>query len=80
MMPDSNKLTFVDLFCGCGGMSAGFKKAGFIPLMGVDILKDAVATYSMNIGAPALDIGMERFIGDLRAAIGASAQELQCSN
>ena len=23
------RLTFLDLFCGCGGMSLGFTKAGF---------------------------------------------------
>jgi DNA (cytosine-5)-methyltransferase 1 len=30
-------MKFIDLFCGIGGLSYGFKKAGFTPLLGVDI-------------------------------------------
>ncbi len=61
-----NSLTFVDLFCGCGGMSLGFQQAGFVPLLGVDIAKDATENYTKNIGAEALDIGIESFVDNLR--------------
>ena len=32
----SNKYKFLDIFCGCGGMSLGLKDAGFDFVMGVD--------------------------------------------
>lgn len=44
-------LTFVDLFCGCGGLSLGFKHAGFRPVYGVDMSEPATQTYALNIGA-----------------------------
>lgn len=41
-------LKFIDLFCGCGGFTQGFKQAGCIPLLGVDIWPDATTTYKYN--------------------------------
>lgn len=38
----------LDLFCGCGGMSLGFEKADYDVLLGIDIWKDALATYAYN--------------------------------
>lgn len=38
----------IDLFCGCGGMSLGFEKAGFNVLLGIDIWEDALMTYRHN--------------------------------
>jgi DNA (cytosine-5)-methyltransferase 1 len=40
--------TFVDLFCGAGGISEGFRQAGFRPLAGVDHDPDTIATYRAN--------------------------------
>lgn len=31
------KLTFLDLFAGCGGLSEGFIQAGFIPVAHVEM-------------------------------------------
>lgn len=31
------KYTVLDLFCGCGGLSLGFEKAGYDVLLGIDI-------------------------------------------
>lgn len=31
-----NKYNVIDLFCGCGGLSLGFEKAGFDILLGID--------------------------------------------
>ena len=45
----NNKLTAIDLFCGCGGFSYGFKQAGFDILLGIDVWKDAIVTYKHNI-------------------------------
>ena len=41
--------TALDLFCGAGGLSLGFRAAGFI-VSGVDGAVDAVKTYSSNVG------------------------------
>ena len=33
MTRGDNKSVVVDIFCGCGGLSEGFKKAGFTPVL-----------------------------------------------
>ena len=48
MAHTTNKPVVVDIFCGCGGLSEGFKQAGFQPVLGIDIDKHAVATYSRH--------------------------------
>jgi len=40
--------TVLDLFCGCGGLSYGFEKAGFDVLYGIDSWSDALKTFSFN--------------------------------
>jgi len=42
--------TVVDLFAGCGGMTAGFVGAGFDPKLAVEWDLSAAATYSANFG------------------------------
>ncbi len=44
----SNSFNVIDLFCGCGGFSLGFKQAGFHICAGVDSWLDAVNTYAKN--------------------------------
>jgi len=44
-LPDLN---VVDLFCGAGGLSAGFQMAGYGVLGGVDVDPDAIATYGLS--------------------------------
>jgi len=39
----------VDLFAGCGGLAQGFGWAGWTSLLGTDIDRDALATFSANI-------------------------------
>nr|WP_259372170.1 DNA cytosine methyltransferase [Caldimonas mangrovi] len=54
-------LTVVDLFCGAGGLSEGFRQAGFTILAGSDNDPDAMATYAANFpGAAAIT-------GDIRS-------------
>jgi DNA (cytosine-5)-methyltransferase 1 len=36
---------FVDLFCGAGGITIGLERAGWSPLLGVDLNKNASATH-----------------------------------
>lgn len=42
------KYTVIDLFCGCGGLSLGFERAGFKPVLAIDVWKDALITYEFN--------------------------------
>lgn len=42
------KLTYVDLFCGAGGMSLGFDQAGFSNIFSLDIEPSFCATYREN--------------------------------
>lgn len=41
-------LNVIDLFCGCGGLSLGFKLAGYNIVGGVDFNKDAIETFNYN--------------------------------
>lgn len=43
-----NVLNCIDLFCGCGGLSLGFEKAGINVLVGIDAWKDAITTFNYN--------------------------------
>jgi DNA (cytosine-5)-methyltransferase 1 len=41
-------LRAIDLFCGAGGLSQGFRQAGIEIRLGVDSDEDACATYRLN--------------------------------
>ena len=54
-------LTFVELFCGCGGTSIGLEMAGMVCAVGCDILQPAISTYrSAHPNAAAI-------LGDVRS-------------
>ena len=42
--------TLIDLFAGCGGMTTGFVRAGFDPVLAVEWNLHAAATYAANYG------------------------------
>jgi DNA (cytosine-5)-methyltransferase 1 len=42
--------TLIDLFAGCGGMTAGFARHGFTPVLAVEHDLHAAATYAANFG------------------------------
>lgn len=44
----------VDLFCGCGGLSLGFEKAGMDVVAGFDNWQDALDVYRRNFTHPAI--------------------------
>lgn len=44
----NESLNCIDLFCGCGGLSLGFEKAGFNVLLGIDAWQDAITTFNYN--------------------------------
>ena len=54
-------MRFLDVACGAGAFSLGFKMAGMTPALGLDIDPIACATYSRNVG-PVLqgDIAMPK--------------------
>ena len=41
-------MNVLDLFCGCGGISEGFRLAGYKVVGGLDLNEEAVNTYSSN--------------------------------
>ena len=43
------RLTCLDLFCGCGGFSVGFTRAGFSVLAAIDFNKEAVTVFKKNL-------------------------------
>lgn len=40
--------TFIEVFAGCGGLSLGLEKAGWTPVLLVDVIKDCVNTLKEN--------------------------------
>ena len=50
MNPLAKSLKMIDLFAGCGGMTAGFKPHGFEPVLSVEWNLHAAATYAANFG------------------------------
>lgn len=47
-MSGNGKFNCIDLFCGCGGLSLGFEKAGFNVILGIDAWQDAITTFNFN--------------------------------
>lgn len=46
--------TFVDLFCGAGGLSQGFTEAGFRELLSLDSNPNAIETHKVNFSSTAM--------------------------
>lgn len=65
--------TVVDLCCGAGGFSWGFLQAGFDPLLGADLCRHALQTYTQNIpGAHAakVDVSDRASVKKIRKLLG----------
>lgn len=58
--PTETKLTFVDLFCGAGGLSKGLELAGLHGICGLDWFEEAGQTYRRNFNHPFVN-------GDIKA-------------
>ena len=53
--PSKSTMTFVDLFCGAGGLSKGLEMAGLEGICGLDWFDEAGQTYSRNFNHPFLN-------------------------
>jgi DNA (cytosine-5)-methyltransferase 1 len=53
--PKESKLTFVDLFCGAGGITKGFEMAGLHGICGLDWFEAAGKTYRRNFDHPFIE-------------------------
>lgn len=49
-MKTTDILTVADFFCGAGGLSEGFRQAGYEIILGVDTDENAIATYTARHG------------------------------
>lgn len=68
-MPIEKAPVVLDLFCGCGGLSLGFSKAGFQVRIGVDKDADSIATFQE--AHPRATV----FCGEVRNFVAQSRQE-----
>lgn len=50
--PEGSAMTFVDCFCGAGGLSKGLELAGIEGVCGLDWFKEAGMTYERNFDHP----------------------------
>lgn len=50
--PSKSEMTFVDLFCGAGGLSKGLELSGLEGICGLDWFKEAGMTYNRNFNHP----------------------------
>ena len=50
--PTKSEMTFVDLFCGAGGLSKGLEMSGLEGICGLDWFKEACMTYNRNFVHP----------------------------
>ncbi|MEG0808055.1 MAG: DNA cytosine methyltransferase [Alistipes sp.] len=53
--PTKSPLTFVDLFCGAGGLSKGLELAGLEGICGLDWFKEGGMTYRRNFDHPLVE-------------------------
>jgi DNA (cytosine-5)-methyltransferase 1 len=60
----TGKFTLIDLFAGAGGMTLGFRKAGFEPILAVEKEPDFAATYAANFGAHVLSGDIAQLLED----------------
>lgn len=50
--PGKSEMTFVDLFCGAGGLSKGLEMSGLQGICGLDWFNEACMTYNRNFDHP----------------------------
>ncbi len=73
-MPSRNGFKVVDLFSGAGGLSEGFRNAGYQIIAGSDVDPDACATYALNFPEAVTVCGDIRDPGVRRKLLAAAAE------
>lgn len=53
--PKKSSMTFVDIFCGAGGLSKGLELAGLQGVCGLDFFNEACMTYKRNFNHPIIN-------------------------
>ena len=73
LVKSRNSINVLDLFCGCGGLSLGFKRAGFNILAGIDNDRDSLKTFNNNFNGRGydFDLSSDQWLSDfIKAAEG----------
>jgi DNA (cytosine-5)-methyltransferase 1 len=73
-------LTTIDLFCGAGGLTEGFRQAGFLCLFANDLDPEASRTFSVNHPRSELSTSSIEDLNptEIRESLGLSPGELDC--
>lgn len=71
-------LTSIDLFCGAGGITEGFREAGYRCLYGNDVMPEAIETFAANHPKAIADCRSVELVdpADVRARLGLEKGEL----
>ena len=75
----SQKPTFIDMFCGCGGITAGLQDAGFELLFGIDRDIPSLKTYEHNFGsgkAASIDLFNKNYLKEIEKRVHQTGRSL----
>lgn len=75
-MPRRARVPIVDLFCGAGLLSAGFRARGFEPVLALDVDEHSVRSYNRNVAAVA-EVGSVEHVRAVRSCVLLSAPPCQ---
>lgn len=64
-----SKYKLIDLFSGAGGMTVGFRRVGFDPILAVEKEADFASTYAANFGAHVLVGDIAEFVESGRISV-----------
>jgi len=56
----------IDLFSGAGGMTLGFAKAGFVPVLAVEHIEEFAVSYAANFGQHVINAPIEQAVDQIK--------------